>query len=884
MIGRISRLVAICMAIMLISGRAGAQDQPDFFRIDGHPGQKVPKSLLTVVSVDLDRVELGEALAIVSEKANLNLSFNRDRIPIRKKVTVTMSNAYALEVMLQILNETGTELLVTKEGLLLIVPGRDQKTKDGVIMGRVVDQETGKPLQYTNISILGTNLGGTTDKEGRFKLERIPAGDHLLQFSFIGYRTKKVSVILDSTEDLNVELVPEAISIGEVVITPGQFTIMGEGPAVRQTLTERDLQTIPFGEDIYRAITRLPGIASSDFSAKFNVRGGENNEILLLIDGMELQEPFHLKDIEGGALSVIDVASIQGIDLLSGGFPVEYGDRMSGVLNIKTRKAPSDKKRTSLGLSFMNARVMSEGKFDNNKGSWLLSARRGYLDVVLDIMDEKDAPRPTYYDVLGKIGYELGKKHTISANFLHAGDRLNFIEDDDDEDKTQYDDSYAWLTLKSFPGPKLYIQSILSFGRLFHDRNGIGYEGDGETVEFTVSDGRRVDLFGLKQDWNLDLSDRLQWKWGIDFKNISAHYDYLSSQRNVIPMMGEETVVVDSNHIDLDPSGQKLGVYFANRLRPIRPLVAELGLRYDSNSMSNDNLFSPRLNFVFELSKQTFLRAGWGYFYQSQGGHQLRVAYGEQNYFPAERAEHWVGGFEHTFRNGFNLRLEGYYKDLTDLYPDYRKFSNVIEVFPEMQDDRFKLNFSSKRSRGIEAYLKYDRGGRWSWWASYALAYAEENIHSLVYDGIEYPGDNQYRPGRFDQRHTVYLDLNFRPNRNWHLNVSWQYHSGWPYTPRIIDSRELDDGSIEYFRSYGRYNGGNYPSYQRFDLRVNRYFYTSNGHISAFISLINLYNHGNVRDINYQWNWHGGAPFLTEVNEYWFKLLPSIGVTWNWDH
>jgi hypothetical protein len=864
-----------------------AQERDSFIQIDGHPGQKVPKSLLTVVTVNLDDVEFEEALAVISEKGDFKLSFNRSRIPLHKKVTVNMENAYALEALLHILERTGTELLVTKDGQLAIVPSKDRDNRRGTIKGRVLDKETQEPLMYTNISVVGTNMGGITNENGGFILDNIPVGVRTLQFSYIGYETRRVenvSVIGSADVNLVIELIPQAISLADVTVTPSQFSIMGQEPAVKQTLTQRDLQTIPFGEDIYRAITRLPGISASDFSAKFTVRGGENEEILLLMDGMELQEPFHLKDIEGGALSIIDIAAIEGIDLMTGGFSAEYGDRMSGVFKIKTRSAPVGKKQTSLGLSFMNARIMSEGTFSNDKGSWLFSARRGYLDLVLDLMGEQDPPRPVYYDVLGKVSYGIGKKHTLTANVLHAWDRLDFVEDDDDEDKTKYGNSYGWLTLKSMPSSRLFVQSLVSYGKLVNDREGIGYDGDSETVEFTVSDENNVDILGLKQDWNLELSDRWYLKWGFDLKSLSASYDYFSSKRNVIWDTGDNyTIRIDTNQVDLDPSGKKFGVYLSNRFRILSPLVTEIGLRYDSNSYANDELFSPRLNLVYELGKQTFLRAGWGYFYQSQGIHEIKVCEGEDQFYPAELAEHWVVGLEHTFRNGFNLRLEGYYKDLSDLRPYYRKFSNDVEIFPEMQYDRFKLNLSGARSKGIEAYFKYDRGGKFTWWASYALAYAEEKIRSLIFEGIEYPGGDKFYPGKFDQRHTFYLDMNYRPNRKWHFNISWQYHTGWPYTESLIESRQLPDGSTQYNRAYGEFNDANYPSYQRLDLRINRHFYTSTGRISAFMSLINLYDRGNVRNIDYSWQWRNDRPALIGENEYWFKLLPSIGITWHWE-
>jgi hypothetical protein len=605
------------------------------------------------------------------------------------------------------------------------------------------------------------------------------------------------------------------------------------------------------------------------------------------MDGLELYEPFHLKDIEGGALSIIDVAAVEGIDLMTGGFPAEFGDRMSGVFNIKATRVPAGKQRTSVGLSFMNARFMSEGNFEENKGSWLVSARRGYLDLVMKLMEEKDPARPVYYDILSKADYQLNEKHTVAANFLHSRDYLDYTEDDDDEDNTGYGNSYLWLTSKYVPNTRLYVQSIASVGRLTHDRQGVGYEGDTGIVNFTVSDNKTVNMVAFKQDWNLDISDRWFMKWGYDLKYHQASYDYVSII-NALTWFDQDTyrVSADTNRVDRNPSGRKLGFYLSNRFRLLPPLTAEIGLRYDDHTYTGDRLVSPRVNLVYALGKQTFLRGGWGYFYQSQSIHELNIADGEDDFHPAELARHVVAGIEHTFRNGLNLRLEGYHKDLSDLRPVYRNWSNTIEIFPETQDDRFKLNLQGATAKGVEAYVKYDRGGKFTWWASYALASAYDDINSLVYQATEYTEGLGEVAGRYDQRHSLYLDVNYRPTRKWHLNMSWQFHSGWPYTRSIAQSRLLPDGSTQYYTTLDRFNSANYPSYHRMDLTVNRHFDTRKGRISVFLTLVNAYNHGNVRNIEYWWRWDdaGGRPVLVEENEYWFKLLPSLGVSWRWDH
>ena len=217
--------------------------------------------------------------------------------------------------------------------------------------------------------------------------------------------------------------------------------------------------------------------------------------------------------------------------------------------------------------------------------------------------------------------------------------------------------------------------------------------------------------------------------------------------------------------------------------------------------------------------------------------------------------------------------------------PDFRNWENEIEIFPEVQD-RFMLNFRGGTAKGLEIYCKYDQGGKFSWWASYALAYANDDISSLVHDEHVYTEGNGIYPGRYDQRHTMYLDVNFRPNRNWHLNVSWQYHTGWPYTELEMKSGQATDGTNYYYSTYEDFNACKYPPYHRMDVKINRHFYTSHGRISAYIALINIYDRGNVQAIKYncQWSYYLNRPYLAKRYDYWFKLMPSIGVSWSWNH
>ena len=271
-------------------------------------------------------------------------------------------------------------------------PGKDKS--GSAITGRIIDAQTGEPLIGATI-MLENKFGGTkSNLDGEYLIKGLSPGKYTLQVSNIGYvrlLTEDIKVSENEPTIVNIRLSQKPIALKDITVTPGRFRIMGKAPAAKQSLTRGQIETRPqLGEDLYRAIERLPGVSSTDFSARFNVRGGEYDEVMVTIDGLQIYEPFHLKDIDGGVMSIIDVATVDGVDLMTGGFPAVYGDKMSGVFNISSKKPSEDGNRLSLGLSLMNVRALSEGTFNNGKSSWLVSARRGYIDWVLKLSGADD--------------------------------------------------------------------------------------------------------------------------------------------------------------------------------------------------------------------------------------------------------------------------------------------------------------------------------------------------------------------------------------------------------------------------------------------------------------------------------------------------------------
>ena len=846
-----------------------------FDKIDENGVQKVPQTLLTKISVEFNGTSLEDALFVIADKGNLKLNYNSNRLPVNKKVSLKMENVTAIKALLKILNVTGAGLVLTNGGQLAITPKSESQ---GQIKGIITDKKSHEPLVGVNIVVLGSKMGAATAANGKFLISNLPTGVYSLEASMIGYESKIIDDILiteNASVEIPVELEEHTYSLKEVVVTPGHFSLMEKNPESRDAIRAKDIRSFPqLGEDIYRAINRLPGVTGSDVSAKFTIRGGEYNEVLVLLDGMELYNPFHLNDLDG-FFSIIDVEAIKSIDMMTGAFPAEYGNRLSGVFSMKTVSPTVENRRTSLAISFLNARFLTQGSTENGKWQWLFLGRRGYMDLLLKWLNPEDELRPVYYDVLSKVQYNINSRHSIAAHVLAADDDITLIETDDKlEFKSGYGSTYGWLTWYAQFHPKLFARTIFSRGKVAERGDVNQIPGQDSDFEGDAQVKRNFSFTGLKQDWSYDLSERSLLKWGFSARHLTAGYDFFFAEPIVIGHVnGNEIYDNDTTMVQEYPEGDEFGVYAGNRFRLFHPLTAELGIRYDYASWTGDNDISPRINFAYDLSKNTVIRIGWGKFYQTQGIHKLNAVDGDQLFYPAELAEHRVIALEHETKNGINIRMAAYQKKLSHIRPRYQNYKGfALNPFAEIHPDRIRVEPENGECKGFEIYMKKDEGEKFSWWASYSYAIAEE-----VIGGKTIPRD-------FDQRHTVYLDLNYQPNKKWRMNVSWQYHSGWPFTEsRVNVIKQWPDGSYDIEWIPGPLNAGRLPAYHRMDIRVNRDFQTSHGRISAFIELRNIYNQDNFREYKYEFVTYpdGSYEVIRTGHERLLPLVPSFGIIWD---
>jgi hypothetical protein len=749
----------------------------------------------------------------------------------------------------------------------------------GALRGLVSDG-LGLPLPAAVVVVGDEGLEARTGDDGRYQLTGIPVGMYTVQARAGGFTidtVEAVEITAGATVEVDFRLFALELPLREIVVT-SSVSILREDPVSTVALDRTEISELPhFGDDPYRAIAVLPGASGGDISGRFNVRGGFHDELLVRLDEMELFEPFHLKDFQG-VFSVLDPEMIGGVELVPGGFTSEYGDRMTGVVDMTSRHPTTT--HGSLGISFTNAWANTGGVFADGKGRWLGSLRRGYLDIVLGMVgdEDEDPPDPRYWDAFGVLGYDPSPRHALALQLLVADDDLVFEEDDDDEvldAVTGYGSSSLWLRHQAVVGDRAFVASTLYGGRVTVDRDLFWLDRGDLDETFDIDDVRELDLYGLRQDWQHELSRKHYLRWGFELRAYDVGFDYDSSALIDDPIDDprfEPGTRVNTFHDRY--RGEWYSGYASDRIRLGSRVTAEVGARYDRQTLTEESYVSPRVNLLGNVSAHGVVRLGWGHFYQSQRPYELAVQFGETVFYQAQRAEHWVVGYEGDLSRGLTLRADAYLREVTDPHPRWETLFDPFHPVPEIATDLVRLAPESVEAHGVEVFLASRRGNSFDWW----LAYTWSSVEDLL-GGVDTP--------RFvDQTHAVTASASWRPGPKWALTGVLTYHTGWPTT--AVSAELVPDPGGGWLLSYdvGPFYQQRLDDYARLDLRASRTTTVgTNGRLTFFIDVQNLTNRDNLRglaiaDPEYTYNPQTGGYTVSFPEETWLPIIPSFGVSW----
>ncbi|MCB1693716.1 MAG: TonB-dependent receptor plug domain-containing protein, partial [Pseudomonadales bacterium] len=610
----------------------------------------------------------------------------------------------------------------------------------------------------------------------------------------------------------------------------------------RTTLAERPTT----GDDAVRVVNQLPGSASVGVSARPRVRGGREDETLILFDGVRLYEPFHFNGFND-LYSGFDARLIDRLDFYSGGFPVEYGDRLSAAMVMETRDVEESSRE--LGLSLYNVSWLQTSK--DKDSAWVFDVRRGTIDLLAQLA-EKDPGSPAFADAFARYAWQTTDGDRLSVNFLWLGDDMQINNSSQTESATSlYNSAYAWLSWERDWNDAFYSRTWFSVATLLDDRYGL-VDKPG-IVTGTLENERKFRFYDIKQ--SVEYTPARDWliKFGWNYKYVTGQYDYDGQLDVAAPFDDLSNFArAQTTNIDLDQFGFQSAVWASLRTNITRYTTIEFGARLDAQDYENAQSASqvnPRFNFLITPDDTLEIRLGWGEFSQSEGIHELQVSDNVTHYQPPQESAHLIAGIRKTLPGGTELRLETYRKrgHQTGIY--FENLTNSLTLLPELAPDRVVVAADSYIAEGIE-FSATGKFRQSAWWANYSYSSVKDHL----------PEGNIHRS--WDQTNTLNAGFSV-PLHDWQFSLSFAWHDGWLTTPLYFDGSEVQAGPR---------NSERLGAYASLDAKLSRNW--TNMRLDAGIT--NLTNRENV--LAYDYTLDGTT--LTRTEKPGLPLAPFFSFYW----
>jgi len=859
------------------------------FLVIGIQRSSIGQDLDQKISLDFKDVPLSEVLQQLSNKGDIRFSYSSDAIPTDQKVTYACRLKPIYMVLNEILWSRGMEWLKVENQVVLKRTGSGQQAVSisqanpsplYVISGYLHDSLTGEALIGANVVVWKQAKGTTTNEYGFYSLS-LPEGSMALQFSYLGYREKWRLLDLKKDTVISLDLQETSLGMREVVISardndqlpavnqPGDFNFSGA--------TLDRLPGFAGDADVLKALQLLPGIRSfGDGSSLYYVRGGNNDQNLLMIDEATIYNPSHLF----GFYSVLAPDAVNDMEIYKGDFPARYGGRASSVISITAREG--NMKRFSFGgnIGPYASSLTLEGPIIRDKASFLISGRLSTLNWLNYLVDQAGSFNLYFYDINAKINMKASRKDRIYVTFFTGKDAFNrFTNSVYRTYGITWDNLASTLRWNHLFNPKLFSNTTLSYSNynyslfLSADRKSYWQSSIGN--------------LSLKSDitWFLNPANTLRAGFAVsryhsDPGNIKQQgEDEQLEVREVSRYTSMEYLLYLSNEQKV---GKRLSIDYGIRL----PVWQDFGptsiyffdanytvidtLSVDKNS-SYDLFFSPepRVSVGFALNRTSSIKAS--YSRTTQFIQLLSNATGPftslevwapagPNIQPLKTDQLTLGYFLKVGSSDLFFSAEGFYKYFRN-HIDYTDHANLL-YNPLLEGE---LRFGKALAYGLELMLQKP-SGKLSGWIGYTWSRAMMETTG-VNEGNHYPAS-------FDSPNNISLFISYDTRKRWSFSANWVYMTGNPVTSPI--------GFFEYNGSsiplYGEKNNDRLPDYHRLDLSV---VYRLNRPESRFrhnlsVTLYNAYGRNNPFSVSFNKYQDGQGNFVVPSNlDGDYELVPT---------
>jgi hypothetical protein len=714
----------------------------------------------------------------------------------------------------------------------------------------VLDAQTGEPIAKAHVAVPALKRETATDGAGLFSITDLPAGEVEVVVTTIGYGLLRKTLRVDPTgAEVEIRVGQEALKRSEeVTVEAPPFDPVDPAAPAAQVLRGVELRNLAgvLTDDPLRSVQSLPGVATGDdFYASFATRGSGFSSVGFYLDGVLLTAPFHTIHDQSDAysLTILNGDVVESLSLLNGGAPARYGDRTGAVLDVATREGSRESfsGRASLGASGLYGTV--EGPLGAaRKSSWLVSARKSYLDYVLDKVSADPGTTVGYYDLTTRLAHHPTASQALGLTLLHGRSKYRRR---DEQDPTADESARAGSDLGVLQWR--YDTAARRLGLSAFASRETGRNLDERGVETFAS---TATAWGLRAD-AARVAGAHRVEAGLLFRR-------LAERGTAHDFDGRKAAYVVTE--SYDAAASQWGGYLQDT-RTAGRLAFTAGGRFDRFEATGESRLLPRASASLSLTRSTRLTAAFGDYAQFPGFEPLYGRNGNAA-LQAERSRHFTLGLEHRLGERTRVRVDAYDQEEDRLLfapeEEWRLVAGRILIPPVRAPLR---NALTGHSRGVDVLVQRRSANGVSGWIAYSYSHARR--HDAQH-GLDFDAD-------FDQRHTVTAYASVRLSETLNLSTKYRYGSGFPL-PGFFRSAPGGLFFLSESRNLVRPDG-----YGRLDVRTNKAWLFRGWKLTLFGEVLNVLGRTNVR------YFYDGIEFRTARvfvhSDTLFPRLPSVGVT-----
>ncbi|MFQ5649366.1 MAG: TonB-dependent receptor domain-containing protein [bacterium] len=754
--------------------------------------------------------------------------------------------------------------------IALVRPELSPAQTTGAIEGKVFDKTTGLPMGDVNIEVVGTRLGDVTDATGFYQLPNLRAGTYRLRASRIGYEPLVKSIELKPNE-----IVRQAFHLPLVLIQLSGVEIEAERLWEKylteaslvgvQRMRARQVSNIPGAlDDPTRAVQIFSGVSGGgDYSGFVAIRGGSPDQNQVIIDGVEVPNPYRFRLAFGGGLSTINPNTTEDIYLHLGGFSAEYGNSLTSILEVETRTGNRERVRTQGTINFTDVSAIVEGPLPALNGSFLLSLRRTYYDLIVNQISKSNSVFPFFYDFTGKWSFELNKTNRVTLNFtrMREGTELlnEFSEDLNLEEAVN--SNIASISWRRLQGERWQFNTLLSLYTDDMSYRAFASDTASKIQEFESIDAQ-VTHIAFKENVRYKTGPESWFNWGLSVTSVPSRIDFDSADLSFLYARIESP-----RDIRFDRNTTTYASYLEANTKASERLHLRIGVRYDYSTLVHEGEISPRFNLWYQLDDKTTVNASWGVFYQypnplSIYTRNIPVDLSTNlEVISAEKATHFILGIERMLDDDFTARLNVYNKDIDRLLLPENEFTFAPE------------NSGRGLARGFEFMLEKKPAPQRRISGILSYAYGNARYRTLQ--------SKVWLPFKYDRRHALTALLNVKLFGNWAVSLLGQFATGLPFTDVLGVRTTLNaDGTTRWDFVRGDRFQARFPDFKKVDARLSYQSRVGPNRLSFYLDIINLTNEQNLYEITWE------KKFLPDETQrgtrrmiYMLPLIPSFGVS-----